>query len=165
MGRYVGPVRILGIDPGSRHTGWGAVELSGNAFRLVAYGTLDLGSKKELAVRLGRLYEGLGEVIEKVRPAGVSVESVFHAVNTRSALVLGQARGAALAAAATRGLPVYEYTPSEIKRASTGNGRAGKEQVSRMVGLLVGGNLDADEHACDALAAAICHLNRSKGRP
>lgn len=153
-------MRVLGIDPGSRHTGYGVVEISGSSLSLVACGTLSPGDRLPLAVRLAEIHRGLSDVLRRTRPAAVAVEDVFHAINARSALVLGQARGAALAAAA--GVDVHEYAASEIKRAVTGSGRAQKEQVSRMVAMLLGVPVPGDEHACDALAAAICHLNRSR---
>lgn len=153
-------MRVLGIDPGSRHTGYGVVEANGSSFRLLACGTLSPGDGLPLAVRLATIHAGLVDVLRRTTPDAVSVEDVFHAVNARSALILGQARGAALAAAA--GVDVHEYAAAEIKKAVTGNGRAQKEQVSRMVGMLLGTTVPGDEHACDALAAAICHLNRSR---
>lgn len=153
-------MRVLGIDPGSRHTGYGVVEIQGSSLRLLACGTLTPGDRLPLAVRLASIHSGLVEVIQRTAPIAVAVEDVFHAVNARSALVLGQARGAALAAAA--GVEVHEYAAAEIKRAVTGSGRAQKEQVARMVGMLLGGAIPGDEHACDAVAAAICHLNRSR---
>lgn len=157
-------VIVLGIDPGSLHTGWGAVEQKGTALRLVRCGTVSPEPGLPLPERLARIHQGLVEVARLLRPDAVSVESVFHAVNSRTALVLGQARGAAIAALAGE-RPVHEYAASEIKRAVTGNGRAGKEQVGRMVEILLGVREPGDEHACDALAAAICHLHRSKERP
>lgn len=153
-------MRVLGIDPGSRHTGYGVVENSGSSLRLVACGTLSPGDGLPLAVRLAAIHRGLTDVLRRTRPAAVAVEDVFHAINARSALVLGQARGAALAAAA--GVDVHAYAAAEIKRAVTGSGRAQKDQVSRMVSMLLGVPVPGDEHACDALAAAICHLNRSR---
>lgn len=154
-------MRVLGIDPGSRHTGYGVVEASGSRLRLVACGTVSPGDDLPLATRLAAIHEALLQVIRRHAPAAVSVEEVYHAINARSALVLGQARGAALAAAAQ--LEVHEYAASEIKRAVTGNGRAQKEQVARMVALLLGSaEAPGDEHACDALAAAICHLHRCR---
>jgi crossover junction endodeoxyribonuclease RuvC len=102
-------------------------------------------------------------VIRRTSPLAVSVEEVYHAVNARSALVLGQARGAALVAAASAAVEVHEYAASEIKRAVTGSGRAQKDQVARMVAMLLGvAEAPGDEHACDAIAAAICHLNRGR---
>lgn len=154
------PLRVLGIDPGSRHTGWGVVEKRGNALTLVGCGTISPAASLPLAGRLARIAAGVREVCAREQPSAASVETVFQSVNPRAALVLGQARGAAFAALGGE-LPVHEYAPGEIKRAVTGNGRAAKEQVGRMVGLLLGGSPPGDEHACDALAAAICHLNRS----
>lgn len=136
------------------------VEKRGNSLSLVACGTISPRSSLPLAERLAEISAGIRAVCERELPAAASVETVFHSLNPRTALVLGQARGAAFAALGG-GLPVHEYAPGEIKRAVTGNGRAAKEQVGRMVGLLLGGEPPGDEHACDALAAAICHLNRS----
>lgn len=158
--RYGARVRVLGIDPGSHHTGYGVVEADGTRLRLLACGTVSPGGDRPLAQRLAVIHRGLVEVIERLSPAAVAVEGVYHAANARSALVLGQARGAALVAAACADIDVVEYAASEIKRAVTGTGRAGKEQVSRMVGMLLGGAVPGDEHAADAIAAAICHLNR-----
>jgi len=156
-------VRVLGIDPGSRHTGYGVVEASGTRLALVACGTVSPGDELPLAVRLACIHAELAEVIRRTQPLAVSVEEVFHAANARSALVLGHARGAALVAAAAASVDVHEYTAGEIKRAVTGNGRAEKEQVARMVTVLLGaGRAPGDEHACDAIAAAICHLNRAR---
>lgn len=154
------PFRILGIDPGSHHTGWGVVEKRGNSLSLVGCGTISPSRSLPLAGRLAVIAAGIREVCERERPVAASVETVFHSVNPRTALVLGQARGAAFAGLGGL-LPVHEYAPGEIKRAVTGNGRAAKEQVGKMVGLLLGGEAPEDEHACDALAAAICHINRS----
>ncbi len=151
--------RVLGIDPGSHHTGWGIVERRGNSLGLVACGTISPDAKLPLAARLGAIADALREICARERPDAASVETVFHSVNARAALVLGQARGAAFAALGAS-LPVFEYGPGEIKRAVTGNGRAAKEQVGKMVGILLGGAPPGDEHACDALAAAICHLHR-----
>ncbi|HWV39591.1 MAG TPA: crossover junction endodeoxyribonuclease RuvC [Vulgatibacter sp.] len=155
-------MRVLGIDPGSHHTGYGVVEASGTTLRLLACGTISPGDLP-LAARLAAIHQGLRDVIERTAPAAVAVEGVYHALNARAALVLGQARGAALAAAASASLEVVEYAASEIKRSVSGNGRAGKEQVGRMVGMLLGGAVPGDEHAADALAAAICHLGRCRG--
>lgn len=158
---YGACVRVLGIDPGSRHTGYGVVELAGSRLRLLACGTVSPGESLPLPERLSAIHAELARVIRRTAPAAASVEEVYHAVNARSALVLGQARGAALVAAAAAGVEVHEYAASEIKRAVTGSGRAQKEQVARMVAVLLGEREPpGDEHACDAVAAAICHLHR-----
>lgn len=154
--------RVLGIDPGSHNTGWGIVERRGSALRLVGCGTIAPGSNRPLPERLAEIANELSAICARERIDAASVETVFHSVNARAALILGQARGAVFAALGGL-LPVHEYAPGEIKRAVTGNGRAAKEQVGRMVGLLLGGKAPGDEHACDALAAAICHLHRSPG--
>lgn len=154
-------MRILGIDPGSRHTGWGVVERRGSSLRLLRCGTFSLAERLPLAERLAQIHDGLVAVVEAERPDAVSVETVYHGTNPKTALVLGQARGAALAAVGGGSRPVHEYAAGEIKRAVTGNGRAGKDQVSRMVGILLGVASPGDEHACDALAAAICHVHRA----
>jgi len=160
--RYGAPVRVLGIDPGSRHTGYGVVESKGGRLKLLACGTLSPGEGLPIASRLAAIDRGLREVVTRLAPEAASVEEVYHAVNARSALVLGQARGVAMVAAASASIEVFEYSASEIKRAVSGSGRAGKEQVARMVAMLLGVEAPGDEHACDAIAAAICHLNRTR---
>lgn len=130
--------------------------------RLLRCGTFSLSDGLPLAERLAHIHDGLAEIVAAESPDAVSVETVFHGMNPRTALVLGQARGAALAAVGAGTRPVHEYAAGEIKRAVTGNGRAGKEQVSKMVGILLGVSSPGDEHACDALAAAICHLHRMR---
>ncbi|HEY6099038.1 MAG TPA: crossover junction endodeoxyribonuclease RuvC [Anaeromyxobacter sp.] len=153
---------VLGIDPGSRRCGYGVVERTGRRLALVESGVLAPG-EAPVAARLARILEGLGEVIARVRPEEVSVEQVFAGASARSALVLGQARGVALAAAAKAGLPVFEYAPAEVKLAFTGSGRASKDQMLRTARMLLGaaGGL-ADE--ADAIALAVCHLARRTAR-
>ena len=148
-------MRILGIDPGSQATGYGVIERDGAQLRHVAHGTLrPRGDSPEL--RLHHLYRMLCEVIVHHEPDTVAVERVFVAQSPRSALVLGQARGVALAALGSRALPVVEYSPAEVKQAVTGSGRADKRQVALMVRRLLGlGEVPHD--AADALAAAIGH--------
>lgn len=155
-------MRVLGIDPGSRHTGYAVVEERESRLRLLAVGTISPGDERPLPERLAEIFRGLANVLGRFGPDAVSVEEVFHAANARSALVLGQARGAALLAAAVRDIPVHEYSASEIKRAVAGTGRAGKVQVGKMVALVLGGEIPGDEHGCDAAAAAICHLHRAR---
>lgn len=147
---------VLGIDPGSRRCGFGVVAREGGRLTVVASGVL-LPGALPMAVRLGRILEGLDEVIAGTRPAEVAVESVFSGASPRSALVLGQARGVALAVAARAGLPVFEYAPSRVKLAFTGNGRAGKDQMLRTARMLLGATPSLSDEA-DALAIAVCHL-------
>ena len=152
--------RILGIDPGSVVTGFGVIETNGSRMTYVASGCVRLPSRS-LPERLGILYRELGELIERYRPTSMAVEQVFVGRNVLSALKLGHARGAILCAGAAAELPIAEYSATEVKQAVTGVGRAEKPQVQHMVRALLGlrGRIQAD--AADALAVAVCHLNRS----
>jgi crossover junction endodeoxyribonuclease RuvC len=151
-------VIVLGIDPGSRRCGYGVVARRGKRLELVEAGVL-APRALPMAERLASILDGLGEVIERAGPAEVSVEQVFSGASARSALVLGQARGVALAAAARAGLPVFEYAPSEVKLAFTGSGRASKEQMLRTARMLLGAAAALSDEA-DAIALAVCHLAR-----
>jgi crossover junction endodeoxyribonuclease RuvC len=153
-------VRIFGIDPGSVRTGFGCVESDGSRHRLVACGAITAPARLPFPERLLAIHTALVAEIAKARPDCVAVEALFHAVNARSALQLGHARGVALLAATQARLPVAEYPPAEVKRAVVGYGRAEKSQVQQMVRLLLGlddipGPLDVS----DALAVAICHVH------
>lgn len=152
------PVRILGIDPGSRVTGWGLIEARGAKLGHIAHGCIKTGDGA-LPERLHAIHRGLQGVIVEHLPSEFAVEEVFVRVNVGSALVLGQARGIALLAGAQAGLAFSEYAPAQIKRALVGSGRAEKAQIQHMVRLLLGlsGALAAD--AADALAVAICHAH------
>jgi crossover junction endodeoxyribonuclease RuvC len=151
-------MRILGIDPGSAVTGYGVVEARGGRLRHVAHGTLAPPRGAALPARLAALHAGLCDVIGDHVPEGVVVEQVFVAASARSALVLGQARGVALAVAAGAGLPVFEYGARTIKLAVAGSGAAAKAEVQRMVEALLALDTRPVPDAADALAAAICHL-------
>jgi len=156
-------VRVLGIDPGSRYCGFGVVEDSGGTrMRHLAHGVLALGEGTPVEERLCLLHKGLARALSEHRPDLVAVEDVFHARNARSALVLGQARGVALLAAAQSGARVRSFSPSVIKQAVTGTGRAEKEQVGRMVAVLLGIVVQGRFDASDALAAAICGVLRAR---
>jgi crossover junction endodeoxyribonuclease RuvC len=155
-------VRVLGIDPGSRHCGFGVVEGQGGRLKHVAHGVLSL-REGAIEARLFELHEGLARTIAEHRPQLVAVEDVFSK-HARSALVLGQARGVALLAAAQAKLEVRAFPPSTIKQLVTGSGRAEKEQVGRMVGMLLGVSIQVRADASDALAAAICGVLRA-GQP
>jgi crossover junction endodeoxyribonuclease RuvC len=148
---------ILGIDPGSRRTGWGVVQQQGNQCHHVASGTLTLDATAPLPERLLALTLGLERVLEQHRPDQCALEQVFSARYARSALVLGQARGAILATVARTGLPIYEYAPTQIKQAVVGAGRAEKDQVARMVAVLLGYRAPLAEDEADALAVALTH--------
>lgn len=154
-------MRILGLDPGSRFTGYGLIDRHGQKLDAVAQGRISLPPKAPLPDRLMLLCNEIRSLVERFRPETAVLESLFRGVNPRSLIVLAQARGALLATLAGEGLEIREYTPAEIKSALTGNGRADKAQVSRMVQLVLGirgADLTAD--ASDALAVAICFAQR-----
>lgn len=156
-------LRVLGIDPGSRFCGFGVVEDAGGArFLHLQHGVIALDDSAPIEERLAALYAGLMSALEEHRPGLVAIEDIFHARNARSALVLGQARGVALLAAAQSGAQVRSFTASTIKQAVTGSGRAEKDQVGRMVNALLGIQVAARVDASDALAAAICGLLRAR---
>ena len=154
-------MRVFGIDPGSVRIGYGCVESDGTRHRLLTCGAIQTPVRAPLADKLFAIHEALTQQIAQARPDCVAVENVFHAVNARSALVLGHARGVAILTAREAGLPVIEYTPAQVKRAVVGYGRADKPQVQRMVQLLLGLEATPSPHdVADALAVAICHLHR-----
>lgn len=156
-------IRILGIDPGLRITGFGIIEKTGSKLGYVTSGCVRSDGDAELAQRLATILESLGEVISTWRPHHVAVEKVFVNVNPQSTLLLGQARGTAICAAVLAKLPVHEYTALQVKQAVVGNGHARKEQVQEMVKRLLAlpGHPSAD--AADALACAICHAHGGQG--
>jgi crossover junction endodeoxyribonuclease RuvC len=158
-----GVIRILGIDPGLRVTGFGMIEKSGNVLRYLTSGCIKTQADAELPVRLRTVLNGIRQVIEENHPSHVAVEKVFVNVNPQSTLLLGQARGAAICAAVFHDLPVAEYTALQVKQAVVGNGHARKEQVQDMVVRLLKlpGAPSAD--AADALACAICHAHGGMG--
>ena len=149
---------LLGIAPGSRHTGYGVIEQVGNRSRALAFGTIST-SGAEMAPRLGTIFAGLCEVMSAHRPEEVSIEKVFMARNPDSALKLGQARGAALTAVVQSGVPVFEYSARQVKQAVVGRGGAEKVQVAEMVKHLLGLEKRPQEDAADALAIALCHAH------
>ena len=153
-------MKVFGIDPGSERTGYGCVHTDGQRQRLIACGAIGLSPRASFPQRLHAIHLGLGRLLEKHRPDCVAIESIFHAVNARTALKLGHARGVAMLAAVEAGLPLVEYTPAEIKRSVVGYGRADKHQVQQMVRLLLGLEQAPTPHdAADAVAIAICHLH------
>ena len=153
-------MRIFGIDPGSERTGYGCVETDGRRHQLVACGAITALAGDPFPQRLARIHRELITLLECHKPEAVAVEGVFHAINARSALKLGQARGVAILAAVESGCEVVEYTPAEIKRAIVGYGRAEKHQVQQMIKLLLGlSRVPSPHDAADALAIAICHVH------
>ncbi|HBM22425.1 MAG TPA: crossover junction endodeoxyribonuclease RuvC [Alcanivorax sp.] len=149
---------LLGIDPGSRHTGYGVIEQVGNRTTVIDFGTIST-TGADMAPRLGTIFAGLCEVMSAHRPEEVSIEKVFMARNPDSALKLGQARGAALTAVVQSGVPVFEYSARQVKQAVVGRGGAEKVQVAEMVKHLLGLEKRPQEDAADALAIALCHAH------
>ena len=155
-------IRILGIDPGLRVTGYGIVDRDGNHLGYVASGCVR-SEGTELPVRLKHILDGLSEVIALHAPHQVAIEQVFVNVNPKSTLLLGQARGTAICAAVLGGLPIAEYTALQIKQAVVGKGHAAKGQVQEMVRRLLGLAAAPGTDASDALACAICHAHGGQG--
>ncbi len=150
--------RVLGIDPGSRVTGYGVIETDGVRSRHLHSGCIRTASGA-FPERLGEIFNGIRAVLLEWRPQQVAVEQVFVSRNAAAALKLGQARGAAISAIVTQDLPVFEYTPAAVKQGLVGNGRAEKEQVQHMVRVILGlqGTMSLDQS--DALAVALCHAH------
>ena len=157
------PIRILGIDPGSRITGFGVIDWYGREPVYVASGCIKTLPNDELAGRIGMIVRGIGNLVAEYRPHQAAVEQVFVNVNPAATLMLGQARGAAVAALVLRDLPVYEYTALQVKQSVVGQGKAAKEQVQHMVVQMLGLSGTPQADAADGLAVAITHALRSQG--
>ncbi|MDR3629862.1 MAG: crossover junction endodeoxyribonuclease RuvC [Desulfocapsaceae bacterium] len=151
--------RILGIDPGSRITGYGVIDAAGGRLRFVACGVIRTTPNFPFANRLNEIFDGINEVVQLHGPEVAAVEDIFLSNNPRSALKLGQARGAAIVAAMQNGLAVRDYSARLIKQAVVGYGQAEKAQVQHMVRVLLGLSAAPSADAADALAVAICHAN------
>ena len=149
-------MRIIGIDPGSRITGYGIIEIRGNAYRHVTSGSLHI-REKEIGARLREIFNGVRDVVAEFKPEAMAIEKVFVQRNVASALKLGQARGAAICAGALGDLPIFEYAPNKIKQTVVGKGHAAKEQVQHMVKILLNLPTIPQADAADALACALCH--------
>jgi crossover junction endodeoxyribonuclease RuvC len=154
-------VRVLGIDPGSRATGWGVVERRGDRFAHVADGTIDLAAGQPLGVRLARLHAACLDLLATWAPAAVVLERAFVARNVQSAFRLGEARGAVLAAAGATGTALHEYAPASVKLAAVGWGQADKRAMGRGIALRLGLPRPPAPDAADALALALCHLQQA----
>jgi crossover junction endodeoxyribonuclease RuvC len=153
-------VVVLGIDPGTAHTGYGVVVARGRKLGALDGGTIDTAAGVRLERRLTQIHARVAELIEEHGPAAVAVEELYFGQNARSAFAVGQARGAVLLAAGMAGVPCFSYTPQQVKQAVCGSGRAAKDQVQRMVGALLAlPEPPEPDHAADALAVAICHAN------
>ena len=152
-------MRLLGIDPGTRITGYGIIDVEGNRLRHVNNGIIKTRSSDPLPLRLKTIYDGLTTILNEFAPQAVAVEQVFLAKNPRAALTLGHARGTAVLSAVNLGLEVQEYSALQVKSAVVGYGHAAKQQVQQMVKALLNLPEVAQEDAADALAVAICHAN------
>jgi crossover junction endodeoxyribonuclease RuvC len=152
-------IRILGIDPGLRRTGWGLIESAGNRLIHVACGSVETSERADLGARLVVLHDGLSEVIARYAPHEAAVEQTFVNANGASTLKLGQARGIAMLVPARAGLSVAEYAPNLIKKTVVGAGHAEKAQIRLMIGVLLPKAAPQSEDAADALAIAICHAH------
>jgi crossover junction endodeoxyribonuclease RuvC len=151
-------MRLIGLDPGLRLTGWGVIDVDGNRLSHVAHGVVKVSALGPLAERLRTLFDGIAAVVEAQRPVEAAVEETFVNVNPGSTLKLGHARGVVLLAPARAGLPVFEYAANLVKKSVTGVGHADKQQIAMMVGRLLPG-VEAVSDAADALAVAICHAH------
>ena len=163
LGAMIRPLTILGVDPGLRHTGWGLVRQDGNRLSFIASGCISPPANLPLAERLLKLAEGLAKIADKYRPDTAAIEETFVNANARSALALGQARGAAILALAQAGLAVSDYAANRIKQTVTGYGHADKAQVQAMIALLLPGSGKQAADAADALAVAIAHAHHGAG--
>ena len=154
---------ILGVDPGSRYTGFGVVQGEGNEILHLASGSINAGSRPPLESRLCQIFDGLSELIQRHRPQAIALEEIFLATNVHSAFVLGQVRGVVLLLAARSMVPIFHYSPLVVKKAVVGYGRASKSQVQMMVQQLLGVEM-TNEHAADALAVGMCHFFQAAGQ-
>ncbi|MEI8394166.1 MAG: crossover junction endodeoxyribonuclease RuvC [Rhodospirillaceae bacterium] len=159
-----GSARLIGLDPGLRHTGWGVIDVSGNSLRHVADGALHSDSERSLAERLCQLHDALVEVLDAWKPDEAAVEEIFVNKNPASTLKLGMARGIALLVPARAGLPVTEYATNLIKKSVVGAGHADKTQVQVMMRLLLPGCTIKTADSADALAVAVCHAHHRSTR-
>jgi crossover junction endodeoxyribonuclease RuvC len=153
---------VLGIDPGTASTGYGVVHSAGSRMLALDAGVIETRAGVPLERRLTEIHRRVGELLDEHAPAAVAIEELYFGANVRTAFAVGQARGVVLLAAGQRGVPCRSYTPQQVKGAVCGHGRAGKDQVGRMVARLLGlTEAPAPDHAADALAVAICDASRA----
>ena len=158
-------MRILGIDPGSHVTGYGIIEKKGNYLRHVLHGEIKAKKDSPLSIMLISIYQQLSAVITQTAPQAISLENIFYGKNVRSLIKQAQVRGVVIFAGADKGIPVFEYSPLEVKKAVVGYGRAEKRQVQIMVKAILKLPVLPPADAADALATAICHANFLKEQP
>lgn len=150
-------IRVLGIDPGLRHTGWAVVDIHFGQMTYVASGVINTDSKASLAARLTQIHNELGEIMNNYNPGSAGLEETYVNKNYASSLKLAHARGASMVAVSMRGVDVIEYSPKTVKKTIVGNGSAPKDQLSRMLTMLMPGVVIKSEDESDALAIAVCH--------
>ena len=150
-------MRLLGLDPGLRHTGWGIINSKDNKISWLASGNISPKISLSLSDRLKEIHQGLDSIVKKYKPSVAAIEEVFVNMNGQSTLKLGMARGTAITACSINEMPVYEYAPTRVKQSVTGSGRSKKDQVASMVNILLPGCEIKSEDESDALAVAICH--------
>ena len=153
------PIRILGIDPGLRRTGWGVVEIAGNALSFLACGSVTTNDRDTLSARLLAIHDGLMRILDEFRPDEAAVEETFVNKDARATLKLGQARGIAMVVPAKAGVPVAEYAPNLVKKSIVGAGHGDKAQVRMMIGVLLPKADPSSDDAADALAIAVTHAH------
>jgi crossover junction endodeoxyribonuclease RuvC len=159
----VEPLRVLGVDTSLRSTGVGVVEARGNVLAAVEFGTIPFAARLSHSVCLAGLYAGITDILRRTSPGAAALEGVFFSRNLKTTLVLGEARGVVIAACAAAGVPIFEYPPRSVKQAVAGFGGAEKDQVRRMLMKRLGLAEEPQEDAGDALALALCHLQRNQG--
>lgn len=151
-------MRILGIDPGYAIVGWGLVEVAANRFQTVDYGAITTNAGEEFSRRLAEIYDDMTTLLTAHRPDALAIEKLFFNTNTTTAIMVAEARGCILLAARKAGVPIYEYTPLQVKQAVTGYGRAEKKQIQEMTRVLLRlDHIPKPDDTADALALAICH--------
>lgn len=156
------PIRILGVDPGLRRTGWGVVAIEGSRLLYIGCGSVDTDDKAPVAARLVTIHDGLRRVVAEFQPDEAAVEQTFVSRDATATLKLGQARGVALLVPAMAGLPVAEYAPNLVKKTIVGAGHGEKAQIRMMIGVLLPRAAPASDDASDALAIAVCHAHHRK---
>ena len=155
-------MRIIGIDPGYAIVGYGVVDYRGNSFNVIEYDAVTTGAQTDFNLRLEQIYDGITDIIARLHPEAMSIEKLYFNTNTTTAIAVAEARGCILLAAQKAHLPVYEYTPLQIKQSVTGYGRAEKRQMIEMATRLLGlSKAPHPDDVADALAAAICHAHSS----
>jgi crossover junction endodeoxyribonuclease RuvC len=153
------PIRILGVDPGLRRTGWGVVEITGNRLSFLGCGSVTTNDREPLAARLLAIHDGLTRILDQFHPDEAAVEATFVNKDAQATLKLGQARGIAMVVPAKAGLPVAEYAPNLVKKSIVGAGHGDKTQVRMMIGVLLPKADPASDDAADALAIAVTHAH------